>query len=128
MNGILLDKPAAKYLKLAEELLNNANTARPENSSIRPKVVEAINANDEVEQYHAYMHRLEMLHHNLYSLRSDPRFHLNDSHDDHVTSLLKQREAFLTSEIKNFEKLRKEQSQKSRATILALEAKLKSLA
>ena len=126
LNGILLDQPTASYLKLAEQYLAEELNVVLEDEKKDELLMDSDNSLSTEQQYHAHMQELEILHFKLYNLLRDPRYHLNSDHHTHVTSLLKTKNKQLTTEIQDIELKRKDQSDASRATILALEAKLKN--
>ena len=124
LKGILLDQPSASFLKLAEDCVDVyvEKNGKDEMTTADDHLGDKLSSE---QQYHSYMSTLESLHIELYNLLQDPRFHLNDNHHENISNLLQERDVLLSNQLKSVEKQRKDQSDASRATILALESKLK---
>eukprot|EP00834_Sanchytrium_tribonematis_P001534 NODE_38_length_35257_cov_0.939047.p28 type:complete len:123 gc:universal NODE_38_length_35257_cov_0.939047:25749-26117(+) len=120
-----LDNPSAKYINIAEALLKEEINAKEPNFEAKD-----IHSDEDLKdlefQYHKHMRELEKLHIQLYNMLGDPRFHLTQEFHEAASKALKNRESLLVDEIRKTRKQREDLVKASRATILALEKKLRA--
>ncbi len=124
MNAIRLDEPSAQYLKLAEELIAEETAKLPVTITTTDEM-QLDSPKSEETLYHERMQELEQLHIELYQLLRDPRFNKSSGHDEHIKSVLDSELKRLQLEFEEIENERTRNHNTTKATIIALENKLK---